>query len=95
MGTCFDLTSYQSGDAVQDAYSKIVSRRAGYKAVIERKKIPPKCIQCGRGGDIDQKFCPQCGGKMEVPLTECPHCKKPIGDSMQKFCMECGKKIKD
>ena len=95
MGSCFDLTNFQGADAVQDAYSKIVSGKAGYKAVIERKQIPPKCIQCGRGGDIGQKFCPHCGGKMEVPLTECPHCKKPFGDNIPAFCTECGKKVRE
>lgn len=95
MGSCLDLTKYQNEDAVQDAFSKIVSGgKLGYKTVIERKKIPPKCEKCGRGGDIDQKFCPQCGGKMVVPLTNCPACKKPIGDT-EKFCMECGGKLRD
>ena len=44
MGSCIDLTKYQNEDAVQDAFSKIVSGgKMGYKTVIERKKIPPKC----------------------------------------------------
>lgn len=95
MGSCLDLTKYQEADAVQDAFSKIVSGgKMGYKTVIERKKVPPKCEKCGRGGDQDQKFCPQCGGKMVIPLTKCPSCKKPIGET-EKFCMECGGKLRD
>lgn len=94
MGSCIDLRKLQAGNEIQDAYSLLVSGKKGYKAVIERKKIPPKCIKCGRGGDTDQKFCPQCGGKMEVPLTECPGCKAPIGDT-EKFCVNCGGKLRD
>ncbi len=85
-----DLREHMDSDAIADAFSKLVSGgRPGYKTVIERKKIPPKCIKCGRGGEIDQKFCPQCGGKMLVPLTNCPGCKKSI-DIGQKFCTNCG-----
>ncbi len=95
MSSGLDLRKYQDGDAIQDAFSKIVSGgKIGYKTVIERKKVPPKCSGCGRGGDIDQKFCPQCGGKMVVPLTNCPGCKKPI-DETEKFCTECGTKLKE
>lgn len=95
MGSCLDLTKYQDEDAIQDAYSKIVSGgKMGYKAVLERKRIPPKCEKCGRGGDDGQKFCPQCGGNMVIPLTKCPGCKKSIGDT-DKFCMGCGHKLRE
>ena len=92
MGSNLDLRKWQDGDSIQDAFSKIVSGKQGYKTVIEKKKIPPKCVKCGRGGDEDQKFCPQCGGKMVVPLTHCPGCKKMIDDG-QKFCTNCGHDI--
>lgn len=93
MGSCLDLTKYQDDSSVQDAYSKIVSGgKAGYKAVIERRKPTPKCTKCGRGGDENQKFCPQCGGKMVVPLTNCPGCKKSISDG-ENFCTGCGHNI--
>lgn len=98
MGSCLDLRKFQSGKdskGIEDAFAKIVSGgKVGYKTVIEKKKIPPKCTKCGRGGDLEQKFCPQCGGKMVVPITECPSCSKAIeGD--EKFCTECGTKLKD
>ena len=89
MGSNIDLRKYEDPASIQDAFSKIVSGKVGYKTVIERKKIPPKCTKCGRGGDVDQKFCPQCGGKMVIPLTHCPGCKKMI-DEAEKFCTECG-----
>lgn len=90
MGSCLDLRKYQDESIIQDAFSKIVSGgKMGYKTVIERKKVPPKCNKCGRGGDEDQKFCPQCGGHMVVPITNCPGCKKMIDDG-QKFCTGCG-----
>ncbi|MBX4196524.1 zinc ribbon domain-containing protein [Candidatus Pacearchaeota archaeon] len=92
-----DLTRYQRGEGaaeVADAFAKIVSGgKPGYKTVIEKKVFPPKCVNCGRGGDNGQKFCPQCGGKMVVPLTNCPGCDKPIDDA-EKFCTECGHKLK-
>lgn len=89
MGSNIDLRKYQDGESIQDAFSKVVSGRVGYKAVIERKKPNPKCTKCGRGGDPEQKFCPQCGGKMVVPITHCPGCKKMI-DEGAKFCTNCG-----
>ncbi len=93
MGSNIDLRKYENPESIQEAYSKIVSGKVGYKAILERKKIPPKCTKCGRGGDIDQKFCPQCGGKMAVPLTHCPGCKKSI-DEGAKFCTECSHQLR-
>ena len=93
MGSGLDLREYQDSDSIADAFSKIVSGgKPGYKTIIERKKVPPKCTKCGRGGDPEQKFCPQCGGKMLVPLTNCPGCKKPINET-EKFCTNCGKQL--
>src|SRR3989344_4855579 len=94
-GTGRDLRDLQDNDeAILNAFSVLVSGgKPGYKTVIEKKKIPPKCVGCGRGGDEGQKFCPQCGGRMEVPITNCPGCKKPI-DENEKFCTECGFKLK-
>lgn len=89
MGSNIDLRKYEDGAAIQDIYSQIVSGKKGYKAVIERKKPTPKCSKCGRGGDPEQKFCPQCGGKMVLPITACPGCKKGL-DGTSKFCTECG-----
>ena len=95
MGSCLDLRKYEDDGAIEAAYSKIVSGgKVGYKSVIERRKIPPKYVNCGRGGDQDQKFCPQCGGKMMVPITHCPGCKKSV-DETQKFCTNCGGKVRD
>lgn len=94
MGSCIDLRKFQNPESIQDAFSKIVSGKSGYKAVIERRKIPPKCEKCGRGGEEEQKFCVQCGGKMVVPITNCPGCKADINDT-DKFCQDCGKKLRD
>ena len=94
MGSCLDLRKYQNDESIHDAFSKIVSGgKAGYKSVIERRKIPPKCVKCGRGGEEDQKFCSQCGGKMHIPITNCPGCKVSIEED-QKFCTGCGYNLK-
>ena len=92
MGSCIDLRKYQNPNSIQDAFSQLVSGRKGYKTIIEKKKIPPRCVKCGRGGDEDQKFCPQCGGEMKIPIVECPACQKPLAGD-EKFCTGCGKEI--
>ena len=94
MGSNTDLRKFEDPSAIEDAFSRLVSGKVGYKTVIERKKLPPKCSKCGRGGDPEQKFCPQCGGKMVIPITNCPGCKKHIEDT-EKFCTECGFKLKE
>ncbi len=94
-GSNRDLRHLEENEAVYDAFAALVSGgKPGYKTVIEKKKIPPKCSNCGRGGDEGQKFCPQCGGKMIIPLTNCPNCKRRV-DETEKFCIECGTKLKD
>jgi len=93
MGSNIDLRKFQDATNIEAAFSKLVSGKAGYKTVIERKKLPPKCSKCGRGGDTEQKFCNQCGGKMIVPITNCPGFKASINDE-DKFCMECGHNLK-
>ncbi len=93
MGSCVDLRKYQNPANIGDAFAKIVSGgKMGYKTVIEKRKIPPRCSSCGRGGDMEQKFCPQCGGKMVTPILNCPKCNKPLGNG-EKFCIDCGTKI--
>lgn len=98
MSSNHDLRGFQSGKgaaSIADAFAKIVSGgKPGYKTVIEKRTIPPKCEKCGRGGDPNQKFCPQCGGKMVVPMTNCPGCDKDISDG-EKFCTDCGHKLRD
>lgn len=95
MGSNIDLRKYQDSNAIESAFSALVSgKRSGYKTVIERKKILPKCSKCGKQGNEEQKFCSDCGGKMLIPLTHCPSCKKSIGET-EKFCTNCGFKLKE
>lgn len=94
MGSCIDLRKFQN-DSIQDAFSKLVSgNKFGYKTILEKKVIPPRCEKCGRGGDEGQKFCPQCGGQMIIPVLNCPKCNKSLGEG-EKFCTNCGIKIED
>ena len=60
-----DLRSYQDSDAIAAAFGKLVSGRAGYKAVIEKKKEPTICPnnECRMHLTGDEKFCPDCGTK--------------------------------
>ncbi|MFH1710825.1 MAG: zinc ribbon domain-containing protein [Nanoarchaeota archaeon] len=94
MGSCIDLRKYQDPSNIEDAFAQLVSGgKAGYKTVIEKKKVPSRCSGCGRGGDPEQKFCSQCGGKMIIPILNCPKCTKPVDDG-EKFCTECGTSFK-
>ncbi|MBS3088487.1 zinc ribbon domain-containing protein [Candidatus Pacearchaeota archaeon] len=93
--SCRDLSEYNDGDSILDAFSALVSGgKVGYKTVIEKKVYPPKCSGCGRIGRENEKFCGECGGKMIVPLTHCPACRKSVNDT-QKFCISCGFKLKE
>jgi len=60
----------QRNQSFADAFSRIVSGgKPGYKAVIETKKIIPKCSSCGTILDEKQKFCHECGAKVEKPVS--------------------------
>ena len=64
-----DLRKYQSDEAIQSAFSKLVSGRAGYKAVIERDKPKILCQNCHLELSGEEKFCPECGTKVEKPVA--------------------------
>jgi len=94
-GSCRDLREFLDDEHVVNAFSALVSGgKPGYKTIIEKKKLPPRCSGCGRLGAEFERFCSECGGKMIVPLTNCPTCKKSI-DEHQKFCTNCGQKLKE
>ena len=57
----------QKNDAIAMAFGKLVSGKAGYKAVIEKKPMVLKCYYCNSIVDINQKFCHECGAKVEKP----------------------------
>jgi len=59
------MNELQKNDAFADAFSKMVSGKAGYKAVIEKKPMVIKCKNCQTILDISQKFCHECGTKVE------------------------------
>ncbi len=66
MGNCIDLRNFQGKEAVEDAFSKLVSGgKAGYKTVIERKVEPVRCLNCGKILQGEEKFCPECDCKIE------------------------------
>ena len=92
MGSNIDLRKYQNSDSIADIYSKIVSGKPGYKAIIERRKEPTFCADCKKQLKEDAKFCPDCGGKGVQKMTACPKCNKDI-EGEERFCMECGNKL--
>lgn len=63
---CYDLRDQLGNPDIEAAFSKLVSGgKAGYKTVIERKKEPLKCKNCGNILGGEEKFCPECGMKVE------------------------------
>jgi Zn finger protein HypA/HybF involved in hydrogenase expression len=52
-------------EAISLAFGKLISGKAGYKAVIEKKPLVIKCRHCNSVLDISQKFCHECGAKVE------------------------------
>jgi rRNA maturation endonuclease Nob1 len=67
MGEIYDRQKIQQdlqrSDEFLNVFSKVVSGKAGYKAVIEMKPITAKCPGCSTVLDERQKFCHECGAK--------------------------------
>jgi rRNA maturation endonuclease Nob1 len=61
------MQEIQKDQSFAAALGKILSGRAGYNPVIEMKKIPVKCVNCGIILEEGMKFCPECGTKVEKP----------------------------
>ena len=89
-----DLRAFQEDNAIQDAFSKLVSRKSGYKTIIEKKE-PLICPNesCRRELEPSAKFCASCGTKLEKKSSHviCTKCYNLIGPD-DKFCMNCGEK---
>ncbi len=56
----------KNGDFLS-AYSKIVSGKAGYTAVVEKRNVIIYCKGCNKQLEDTMKFCSECGTKVEVP----------------------------
>lgn len=59
------MQEIQQSEDVAANFGKLISGRAGYKAVIEKKYIPTICKNCGTTLDDSEKFCHECGTKVE------------------------------
>lgn len=60
----------QRSDEFVNLFSKVVSRKPGYKTVVTVKPITLKCKSCGIELDQRQKFCHECGTKNEPPVEQ-------------------------
>lgn len=61
------MNEIQQDQSFSSVLGQILSGKAGYKPVIEMKKIPIKCKQCGLILEEHMKFCWECGTKIEKP----------------------------
>ncbi|MBI2628703.1 zinc ribbon domain-containing protein [Candidatus Pacearchaeota archaeon] len=95
MGSNLDLRKYQKEEEIQDAFSKLVSNRPGYKAVLEKKE-PKFCPNesCKKEVEHHLKFCPACGTKIESKnkASICMKCYN-IVNAGDLFCGSCGSKV--
>ena len=61
------MQDLQKNEDFASAFSKMVSGKPGYKAVIEKKTVIIQCRGCGMILEDQQKFCPECGTKTVFP----------------------------
>jgi len=59
------MIELQNDSGFQSAFGKLVSGKAGYKPVIEKKYVPIKCKTCNTILDDSEKFCHECGAKVQ------------------------------
>ena len=59
-----DLRDQMDNPKVHEAFSFILSGKKGYKAIIERRVEPVKCIGCNVILKDEMKFCSECGTKV-------------------------------
>lgn len=96
MGSNIDLRKYQD-ESVTDAFSKLVSNKEGYKAILDKKE-EKFCLNpdCKRQLEPHEKFCPSCGKKVEEKAKNviCFKCYNVVKEG-DKFCGSCGEKVEE
>lgn len=67
-GGCRDLRQYVNNPKIIEAFGKLISGKAGYTPVVE-KRIERKqvilCPNCHHTLTGDEKFCPECGANLK------------------------------
>jgi len=64
-GGCRDLRQYMNDPKTMAVFGKLISGRAGYMPIEEKRQEIPICSGCGLRLTGDEKFCPECGTKIE------------------------------
>ena len=64
------MQEIQKEESFAEALGKILSGKAGYKPVIEKREVIISCKQCTLILDNDWSFCPNCGLKIEKENPE-------------------------
>jgi len=86
------MDEIQRDESFVSAFSKIISGKSGYTAVIEKKHVAIICRGCGRQLEEGVKFCQECGTKVWIKPTKCPKCSRGVFAD-DKFCQECGENL--
>jgi rRNA maturation endonuclease Nob1 len=50
-----------------NSLGKLLSKKPGYTAVVEKKRVNIRCLRCGKVFENSIKACPGCGSKVEMP----------------------------
>jgi rRNA maturation endonuclease Nob1 len=64
MPSNLDLRKWQDSPEVEEAFSRLVSGKVGYKTIILKDKLKQACKNCGFELSGEEKFCPECGTKI-------------------------------
>mgnify|MGYP001609558386 CR=1 FL=1 len=90
-----DLRKFQEDGVIEDAFSKLVSNKPGFKTILEKRE-PVFCSNdsCKRELEPSQKFCPSCGFNIEKKpkASICMKCYNIINQG-DAFCGSCGIKV--
>ena len=63
-GGCRDLRRYMDDPKTLEIFGQLISGRAGYMPVIERREEPLICSGCHIRLNGEEKFCSECGTKV-------------------------------
>jgi rRNA maturation endonuclease Nob1 len=64
------MEELQKSGEFANALGKLISKKPGYKAVIEKRRFNIRCLKCGKVFESSIGACPGCGSKVELPKRQ-------------------------